>query len=107
MLDVMMDNLYKYTKNNATMIIMVVMYSTLTIAAAEGLADELGAIEGELVPFMIPGTAVDGAFVVAGSKGEGDILGGLKKSPVGQGVCGSKVRPRFLTVPRRRLSVAE
>ena len=37
-------------------------YSTLTIAAAEGLA-ELGAMEGELVPFMIPGTAVNGAFV--------------------------------------------
>jgi len=59
------------------------------IAAAEGLADELGAIEGELVPFMIPGTAVNGAFVGVGSKGEGVTLGGLKKSSlVGIGVSG-------------------
>jgi len=43
------------------------------IAAAEGLA-ELGAMEGELVPFMIPGTAVNGAFVgfvTGGSEGKG------------------------------------
>ena len=53
------------------------------------MADELGAIEGELVPFMIPGTTVNGAFVGVGSKGEGVTLGGLKKSSlVGIGVSG-------------------
>jgi|SaaInl74LU_5_DNA_1037368.scaffolds.fasta_scaffold111007_1 hypothetical protein len=52
-------------------------YSTLTIAAAEGLA-ELGAMEGEPVPFMIPGTAVNGAFVgfvTGGSEGKGVEMG--------------------------------
>ena len=53
--------------------------STLTRTAAEGLADELGAIEGELVPFMIPGTAINGSFTMGGSSRK-------SSSPVGKGV---------------------
>ena len=63
--------------------------STLTVLAADGLA-ELGAMEGELVPFMITV-----GFVTDGSEGKGVAMGGLKKSSafvgievVGVGVSG-------------------
>ena len=90
--------------------------STLTITAAEGLADELGAIEGELVPFMIPGTAIKGSSTMGGSSRKSSSLVGKGVFGLGVGFIGvsgsSKVRPRFLlTVPgprrRRILSVAE
>jgi hypothetical protein len=47
---------------------------------------ELGAIEGELVPLVIPGTAVNGGFVGFVTD-KGVAMGGIKKSSdVGIGV---------------------
>ncbi len=54
---------------------------TLTVIAT------LGAMEGELVPFMI--SAVNGAlvgFVTDGSDGKGVAMGGLKKSSAFVGI---------------------